>query len=169
MVPLQGNVRRMKSFTRFFSKNRGSGEGRALSQAPACRTSEAVHSFATDNEALRSTQKNNPQKAFFDSIKRRGRCTTARGVLLLQGVPIVGDRVSVYIVQLDKAAVFRYNDGKRFLAVNVDYLCLLAVIDFNLCHLGIVHRKERGFAMVFERVCRDVFVYSRQAFTVTER
>ena len=47
----QRNVGRIKSFTRFFSKNRGSGEGRALSQAVTSRTSEAVHSCCTCNEA----------------------------------------------------------------------------------------------------------------------
>ena len=47
----QRNVGRIKSFTRFFSKNRRSGEGRALSQAVTSRTSEAVHSCCTCNEA----------------------------------------------------------------------------------------------------------------------
>ena len=53
----QRNVGRIKSFTRFFSKNRGGGEGRALSQALICRTSEVDHSFATDNEACAAPKK----------------------------------------------------------------------------------------------------------------
>ena len=48
---LRRNGRRIKSFTRFFSKNRGNGRGRAPSQVLSYRTSEADHSFATDHEA----------------------------------------------------------------------------------------------------------------------
>src|SRR5699024_1791741 len=50
-----------KSFTRFFSKNRGSGEGRALSQAPAFRTPEAFHSCKTFRHTVRSTQNMMPK------------------------------------------------------------------------------------------------------------
>ena len=57
---LRRNGGSQKSFTRFFSKNRGSGEGRALSQAFACCTSEAVHSFSASNKvcAARKTYSN---------------------------------------------------------------------------------------------------------------
>ena len=46
-----------KKFYSIFSKNRGSGEGRALSQVITFRTSEADHSFATDNEACAAPKK----------------------------------------------------------------------------------------------------------------
>ena len=65
-LELRRNGGSLKSFTRFFPKNRGSGEGRALSQAPTSRTSETAHSFATDNEACAAPQKYS--KNFFDKL-----------------------------------------------------------------------------------------------------
>src|SRR5699024_4486514 len=81
------NVRKIKSFTRFFSKNRGNGRGRAPSQALTCRTSEAEHSFAIDNEACAAPKKYS-KKTFSTSSnapirKRMGAFAEAISIFLL--------------------------------------------------------------------------------------
>ena len=53
--------------------------------------------------------------------------------------------ISIYIIKSNITRIYRQDNRKRFIAVNINHLNCVAIIYFKLLHLLLIHRNKCSF------------------------
>ena len=68
--------------------------------------------------------------------------------------------ISINIKKYHISSVYRQNDGKRFVAVDINRLNRSAIIYLQPLHFLVVHGEKSALVISFDRIFRDIFVNS---------
>ena len=92
---------------------------------------------------------------FFASYRRNRRFLLFENRCLSKRVLLIIYRISVSVIKMDNASICGQDDRKRLIAVKIDDLNCVAIIDFQPRRLRLIHRDEGPLVIPIDREFRD--------------
>ena len=77
--------------------------------------------------------------------------------------------ISIYIIKSNITRIYRQDNRKRFIAVNINHLNCVAVIYFKLLHLLLIHRNKCSFIISLYSKLHNSSLNPRKSSTSTEK
>ena len=77
--------------------------------------------------------------------------------------------ISIYIIKSNITRIYRQDNRKRFIAVNINHLNCVAIIYFKLLHLLLIHRNKCSFIISLYSKLHNSSLNPRKSSTSTEK
>ena len=77
--------------------------------------------------------------------------------------------ISIYIIKSNITRIYRQDNRKRFIAVNINHLNCVAIIYFKLLHLLLIHRNKSSFIISLYSKLHNSSLNPRKSSTSTEK
>ena len=103
-----------------------------------------------------------------DSIHARACKLKCEKILTRPIIPIFHS-ISIYIIKSNITRIYRQDNRKRFIAVNINHLNCVAIIYFKLLHLLLIHRNKCSFIISLYSKLHNSSLNPRKSSTSTEK